>query len=293
MSNLAVFEFEGKSVRVVEIDGEPWFVASDVLAAIGSQTKVTELKALIIEDLGDGFVTTVPISDSLGRKQHTLVLSEPGLTLFVSRSRTSLGKAMNRWIHTEVLPTLRKTGTYATVRPISLPTPAPAPAPTPASATPPISSTLLPSAVATSHALLLDAGIDPRLASSWILGHLIESDPAGASAYSFAKKALSASMPVESPPLSPTQLGEKIAEQLGLEKPVSARKVNEALEKLGLQSSQSDAKGRKQWVLTPAGKEHGEVLTDTAAGHGKTIFSVRWRDTVLSLLSRDVDWVQI
>jgi len=148
-------------------------------------------------------------------------------------------------------------------------------------------------AISFTRQILLDAGIEPTLAMSWTLGQMAEKDPANASTYLSGKKMISASMPVESPPLSPTQLGEKIAEQLGLGKLVSPRKVNEALEKLGLQESQADPKGRKQWVLTSAGKEFGEVLTDTAVGHGKTIFSVRWRDTVLSLLSRDVDWVQV
>lgn len=112
MTNLAVFEFSSNKVRVVTIDGEPWFVARDVLEALGSATTVTALKALICEDLGDEFVTNQVISDSIGRAQETLVLSEPALTMFVSRSRTGLGKAMNRWIHSEVLPSIRKTGGY-------------------------------------------------------------------------------------------------------------------------------------------------------------------------------------
>lgn len=79
--------------------------------AIGSKTTVTEVKAIVQEDLGGEFVTTIPLQTA-GGVQNTLCLSEPALTLFVSRSRTGLGKKLNRWIHTEVLPALRKTGTY-------------------------------------------------------------------------------------------------------------------------------------------------------------------------------------
>jgi prophage antirepressor-like protein len=120
MNSLTVFEFESQEVRIVEIDNEPWFVAKDVLVAIGSSTKVTDLKALVCADLGDEFVTNESIKDSLGRSQEMLLLSEPALTLFVSRSRTELGKALNRWIHSVVLPTIRKTGSYSEPR-----TPAP------------------------------------------------------------------------------------------------------------------------------------------------------------------------
>lgn len=112
MSSLAVFDFSSSRVRIIEINGEPWFVARDVLAAIGSTTKLSDLKTMVCEDLGDGEVTNRPISDSLGRAQEVMIISESALTLFLARSRTELGKAMNRWIHTEVLPSIRKTGGY-------------------------------------------------------------------------------------------------------------------------------------------------------------------------------------
>ena len=113
MSSLAVFEFNSKPVRVVFLKGNPWFVAKDVLMAMESTTTVTALEALISEDFGDGFVTNQLISDTIGRKQKMLCLSEPALTLFVSRSRTGLGKQLNRWMHVEVLPSIRKTGSYS------------------------------------------------------------------------------------------------------------------------------------------------------------------------------------
>lgn len=119
MSNLTVFEFKNQNVRVLEIEGEPWFVAKDVLDAIGSSTTVTALKALVCNDLGEGFVTNQHL-ETAGGNQEMLILSEPALTLFVSRSRTELGKALNRWIHSEVLPAIRKTGTYS----VQPPTPA-------------------------------------------------------------------------------------------------------------------------------------------------------------------------
>ena len=111
MSNLAVFKFSSNNVRVVMINGEPWFIARDVLEALGSKSRSNDVKAMVEKDLGDGYVTVVPLGTA-GGEQQVVALSEAALTMVVSRSRTELGKAMNRWIHTEVLPSIRKTGGY-------------------------------------------------------------------------------------------------------------------------------------------------------------------------------------
>jgi prophage antirepressor-like protein len=112
MTDLQTFNFNENQVRTITIEGEPWFVATDVLKAMNSTTKVTDLKAMIEGDLGKGFVSNEPL-ETKGGEQTFLVLSEPAVTLFLSRSRTELGKAMNRWIHSEVLPSIRKTGSYS------------------------------------------------------------------------------------------------------------------------------------------------------------------------------------
>lgn len=112
MSSLAVFDFNSKSVRVIFLKGSPWFVAKDVLMAMESTTTVTALEALVVEEFGEEFVTNQHLQTP-GGKQKMLCLSEPALTLFVSRSRTELGKQLNRWIHVEVLPSIRKTGSYS------------------------------------------------------------------------------------------------------------------------------------------------------------------------------------
>lgn len=111
MSTLAVFKFSSNNVRVVMINGEPWFIARDVLEALGSKSRSNDVKAMVEEDLGGGYVTVVPLGTA-GGEQQMVALSEAALTMVVSRSRTELGKAMNRWIHTEVLPSIRKTGGY-------------------------------------------------------------------------------------------------------------------------------------------------------------------------------------
>ena len=48
----------------------------------------------------------------MGRTQQVTIISESGVTFLVSRSNTESGRKLNRWIHTEVLPAIRKTGAY-------------------------------------------------------------------------------------------------------------------------------------------------------------------------------------
>ncbi len=114
MSNLSVFQFESKDVRTLtdERDGSVWFVLRDVLAAMGTSTPPNVAKASVEEVFGDEYNKVIPILDSLGRKQNTTIVNEPATTFLISRSNTEIGKKMNRWIHTEVLPSIRKTGSY-------------------------------------------------------------------------------------------------------------------------------------------------------------------------------------
>ena len=111
MSNLTVFQYSDKEVRTIIIDDEPWFVAKDVLAVMESKTTVTALKTLVCEDLGKEFVSNQPL-ETAGEKQTVLCLSESALTFFLSRSRTEMGKLINRWIHSEVLPAILDTAIH-------------------------------------------------------------------------------------------------------------------------------------------------------------------------------------
>lgn len=112
MFDLTPFVFEEKhSVRVVIFNDEPWIVLSDVLNAMNSGTKITDAKSSIEEGLGEGFVSNVPLY-TLGGRQNVYIINEPAVTFLVARSRTENGKRLNRWIHCEVLPSIRRTGRY-------------------------------------------------------------------------------------------------------------------------------------------------------------------------------------
>jgi prophage antirepressor-like protein len=119
MNTLSVFLFDSKEIRVTDQNGDPWFVLRDLLDAMESSTTVTAAVDVIKQGLGDEFVNDILIPDSLGRNQQTYIVHESGATFLVSRSNTQKGRDLNRWIHTEVLPSLRKTGSYS-VQPMSL-----------------------------------------------------------------------------------------------------------------------------------------------------------------------------
>lgn len=108
---LQLFSYESNNVRVVMIDDEPWFVLSDVLKAINSTTTVTAAKNAIAEGLGEEFVRNQPL-ETEGGNQDLIIIGESGVTFIAARSKTDLGKRLNRWIHSEVLPSIRKTGGY-------------------------------------------------------------------------------------------------------------------------------------------------------------------------------------
>lgn len=111
MTSLTQFAFNSQQVRIVSINNEPWFVASDVLTAIKSTTTVTAAKTVIENELGEEFVNNIPLQTSGGIQDFT-IFAEAAITFLVSRSRTAMGKAFNRLLHSEILPTIRKTGKY-------------------------------------------------------------------------------------------------------------------------------------------------------------------------------------
>lgn len=108
MNDLMTFQYETNEVRTIVIDGEPWFVGKDVAVALGYErpTKAV-LDHVDKEDKG-----AVPIQDSIGRMQNTPVINESGLYILILSSKLPSAKKFKRWVTSEVLPAIRKTGAY-------------------------------------------------------------------------------------------------------------------------------------------------------------------------------------
>lgn len=107
MSGIEKFDFGGREVRIVLIDGEPWFVLADLCAVLG----ISDV-SIVRRRLDDALCQTHPIEDRLGRAQQATIVSEPGMYEVVIRSDKPEAANFRRWITGEVLPTIRKTGSY-------------------------------------------------------------------------------------------------------------------------------------------------------------------------------------
>lgn len=111
MDELKVFNnAEFGTVRMLEINGEPWFVGKDVAEILGySNTRDTLAKRVDNEDKLDG----VAICDSIGREQKPVLINESGLYSLILSSKLPKAKEFKRWVTAEVIPSIRKHGMYA------------------------------------------------------------------------------------------------------------------------------------------------------------------------------------
>lgn len=104
---LVPFAYGDTAVRVVMVDGEPWFVLADLCRVLGL-SNVKDVR----DRLADGVDQTYPIADSLGRTQNTTIVAEAGMYEVVIRSDKPEAVTFRRWITGTVLPEIRKTGGY-------------------------------------------------------------------------------------------------------------------------------------------------------------------------------------
>ncbi|MEG9884806.1 MAG: Bro-N domain-containing protein [Hyphomicrobiales bacterium] len=104
MNAITPFQFEDYPVRVIEKDGEPWFVAADVCAVLGIQNP-----SMAVRRLDEDEVTLYQIE---GSHRPTNIVNESGLYSLVLRSDKPQAKRFKKWVTAEVLPTIRKTGQY-------------------------------------------------------------------------------------------------------------------------------------------------------------------------------------
>lgn len=111
MNNLKIFNNEEfGQVRTVMIDGEPWFVGKDVAKALGyGEGKSLNNAVANHVDEEDKGVTEIMTP---GGKQHFVMINESGVYSLIFGSKLEGAKRFKRWVTSEVLPALRKTGHY-------------------------------------------------------------------------------------------------------------------------------------------------------------------------------------
>ncbi len=106
VTQLIQFSFEKNNIRTTIVDGEPWFVAADVCVTLGIKNHRESVRHL------DNDEKDVISNDTLGGKQQVTVINESGLYALVLRSRKPEARRFAKWVTSEVLPTIRKTGKY-------------------------------------------------------------------------------------------------------------------------------------------------------------------------------------
>ena len=115
MTNLSVFAFEGHQVRFVGTAENPEWVAADVCSILGLNTSLVINGRPDRPDSGlDSDEKGIAIVNTPGGEQEMLTITEPGLyRLLSSKSRKPIAKRFQRWVFHEVLPSIRKTGSYS------------------------------------------------------------------------------------------------------------------------------------------------------------------------------------
>lgn len=248
MSSLIPFQFGAAAIRVVEIDGEPWFVGKDVAAALGYADTTNALKQHC-----RGVAKHHPILDSLGRTQEARVLNEANVLRLIVNSNLPAAEKFEAWVFEEVLPTIRRTGSYSHGAPKAIPR---------------------------------EAGLTSKIRAIEMVSRMVAAIPGvrendlltvkldmieretGLPATEF-RKAL--------PSVDAAEVRTLNATAIGVELGVSAIKANQMMEVLGLQTREG-----RGWVLTEVGRVHAKVVPFTRNGHTGT--DIQWFESVLDFI---------
>lgn len=237
---LAPFDFEGRQVRIVtDAQGEPWFVAADVLSTISLDRKA--LERLDDDEKGVNSIHTP------GGVQEMTTVNEPGLYALVLGSRKAEAKRFKRWVTHEVLPAIRKTGSYA------VPAVAALPAPTQDRVT---------SLLLIGEAVAKVPGVKAGIAMAATLTCIHENT-------GLAIETLRRALPAANEPicsLNATQLGKLVG--------LSAKTTNLRLANLGLQVRNE----RDEWELTEVGEAWAEAMPYSRNGHSG--YQILWNPMV-------------
>lgn len=252
MSNLIPFQFESTSIRVVTDDnGEPLFVGKDICDALGF---TNHNKAM--GDHCKGVTKRYPIADGMGRTQDTRVLAEPDVLRLIVNCTLPAAEAFERLVFEEILPAIRKTGSY------TAPAAAVVPAPT-------IEAfKLAPLVVRAARALGLDknaAAISANQAVAKLTGTNVLKLLGHTHLEAENQTALH---------FTPTELGERLG--------ISGRKFNMLLAEAGLQ-----AKKGEHWVPLAAAEGFYRFMdTSKRHGDGTMIQQIKWAENVLALVEK-------
>lgn len=109
MNNIKTFNFEDLPVRTTTVDNEPYFVGNDVAQILGYEDYRGAINKKVDSD--DKLRSQI---DHAGQKRNVTLINESGLYSLIFSSKLESAKRFKRWVTSEVLPSIRKHGIYAT-----------------------------------------------------------------------------------------------------------------------------------------------------------------------------------
>ncbi len=248
MSTLIPFQFESHALRVqVDDIGQPWFNASDVCDVLDMGNPSQAMKSHVDPD----DLQKLEVIDVLGRPQRANHVNESGLYALILGSTKDAAKRFKRWVTSEVLPSIRKTGAYSAMPGAALPAPT----------QDRVSSLLL-----IGDAVAKVPGVKAGIAMAATLTCIQENT-------GLAIETLRRALPAANEPIcshNATQLG-KLAGS-------SAKATNQRLAILGFQFRNE----RDEWELTDAGKAWAEAMPFSRNGHSG--YQILWNPAVVDQL---------
>ena len=106
-NEVQVWNYEGAEVRTVQIDGEPWFVLADICRELEISNSRMVSERLESDELMSAKLT------SGGQRREMTIINESGLYTVILRSDKPQAKPFRKWVTSEVLPSIRKHGSYS------------------------------------------------------------------------------------------------------------------------------------------------------------------------------------
>lgn len=247
MSTLIPFQFESHALRVqVDEVGQPWFNASDACAALELGNPRQALDSHVDSEDVQKLDTLTP-----GGRQRQNHVNESGLYALILGSTKDAAKRFKRWVTSEVLPAIRKTGTYSGTPVATLPAPT----------QDRVSSLLL-----IGDAVAKVPGVKAGIAMAATLTCIQENT-------GLVIETLRRALPAANEPTcshNATQLG-KLAGS-------SAKATNQRLATLGFQFRNE----RDEWELTDAGKAWADAMPFSRNGHSG--YQILWNPAVVEQL---------
>jgi prophage antirepressor-like protein len=248
-------------IRTVEINNEPWFVGKDVASALGYTDTVNALKAHVDEE--DKLRWQITTS---GQNREMTIINESGLYSLIMSSHLEKAKQFKRWVTSEILPSIRKTGSY------TIPQPQPSAIDLSAmelEATGKYADVIAKRFNLTQEHAMLYAMNFGKAEGKYkaITDNEIET----------FKKLLPPIQEINTAKFNATKLGKELQNRLHSKNSISAQKINDALCALGYQT-----KIQGIWELTDSGKEYANSFAFD--NHGHTGFQILWKSDVLDVL---------